>query len=283
MAVNILKDIPENEIAFLVALDEGAGFKVTKIPQSDGKWTIISVGKRAIIAGQSETGNDTEPVAEEPSAGASPSAVTDDPTIGTLSEQFESRGDPGAIGEDRTGGPSYGSYQIATKTGTMKKFLSFLGQQHPGFAAKLNAAGGNNGALNRTAAFEAGWKDLAKDPAFEKAQHGFIQASHYDPFVSKVRRDNNLDVPSRSLALKNVAWSVSVQHGAGNNVFKNALKNKNPAPADDAVIINDVYNERSKVDKYFSSSSDAVKKSVKKRFAEERADALEMLEKEKIA
>lgn len=66
-------------------------------------------------------------------------------------------------------------------------------------------------------------------------------------------------------------------------MFKNALKNRKLAPTDDAVVINDVYNERSKVDKYFSLSTDRVKKSVKKRFDEERADALEMLKNERTA
>jgi hypothetical protein len=38
-----------------------------------------------------------------------------------------------------------------------------------------------------------------------------------------------------------------------------------------------VYNERSKVDMYFKNSSAKVKASVKKRFAQEREDALELL------
>ena len=42
-------------------------------------------------------------------------------------------------------------------------------------------------------------------------------------------------------------------------------------------IINRVYDERSKVDKYFASSSPKIKQSLKKRFAQERKDALRML------
>lgn len=209
-----------------------------------------------------------------------PAAVTNEPEIGKLSERYESRGDAGAVGEDSTGGPSYGKYQIATLTGTMKSFLRFLATEDPSAAAKLEAAGGDQGALNKTSAFVAAWKSLAKESKFAQDQHSFIQATHYDPFVKKAKRDNDLEVPARSMALKNVAWSVAVQHGAGNNVFKNALQNKNPPAMDDTQVINAVYDERSKVDIYFSSSTDGVKRSVKKRFAKERSEALAMLQNE---
>ena len=224
------------------------------------------------------------PADEKPDTPPLAHAVTNEPEIGILSERYESRGDAGAVGEDSVGGPSYGKYQIATKTGTMENFLSFLAKTNTGLAQKLEAAGGNQGALQRTSTFEKTWKELArKDPAFADAQHSFIQATHYDPFVKKVKGDTKLEVPVRSMALKNVAWSVAVQHGAGNNVFKNALQNKNPQAMDDTQVINAVYDERSKVDKYFSSSTDGVKRSVKERFATERPEALAMLQKEQQA
>ncbi len=49
------------------------------------------------------------------------------PAIGDLSSTFES-GAQGvnAIGYDRNGGTSYGTYQIASKPGTMKGFIEFL-------------------------------------------------------------------------------------------------------------------------------------------------------------
>jgi hypothetical protein len=246
----------------------------SQLNQAEGLPTVAVTDRLASVPADEKP--DTPPPA--------PAVVTNEPEIGKLSERYESRGDAGAVGEDIKGGPSYGKYQIATKTGTMKRFLSFLAKTNPGLAQKLEASGGNQGALQRTSTFEKAWKELArKDPAFADAQHSFIQATHYDPFVKKAKRDNNLEVQSRSMALKNVTWSVAVQHGADNNVFKNALQNKNPPAMDDTQVINAVYDERSKVDKYFSSSKDGVKRSVKERFAKERSEALAMLQKEQQA
>ena len=71
-------------------------------------------------------------------------------------------------------------------------------------------------------------------------------------------------------------WSTAVQHGVDGAV--KVFKNAGIKPGMNAKeIINRVYNERSKVDKYFASSSSKVKQSVKKRFEQEKMDALRML------
>lgn len=159
----------------------------------------------------------------------------------------------------------------------MRTFLSFLANENSDFAATLNAAGGADGALQGTDAFKTAWRELAEDSAFADAQHAFIQATLYEPFVDRVKQID-LDVNKRSFALQNVAWSVAVQHGPANNVFKNALSDKQPSSMNDESIINEVYAERSNVDKYFPSSSEKVKASVKRRFAQEQEDALKLLE-----
>jgi hypothetical protein len=47
--------------------------------------------------------------------------------LGKLSAKFESSKEgPSAIGYDTKGGTSYGTYQIASKTGTMSEFVAFL-------------------------------------------------------------------------------------------------------------------------------------------------------------
>ena len=81
--------------------------------------------------------------------------------------------------------------------------------------------------------------------------------------------------------MKNVCWSVAVQHGSGNNVVKNALDPlSDPASLTDKVIIQAIYEERSKVEKYFSRSTKAVQDSVKARFKKELEDALVILANE---
>jgi hypothetical protein len=195
------------------------------------------------------------------------------PKLGSLSARFESNGKPGAIGHDSTGGFSYGAYQIATKTGTMATFLSFLGKQFPALASPLTAAGGAAGASAGTDAFTTAWRTLASTQAmaFFDAQHGFIEETHYKPFAAKLLKDLGLDLAKRSAALRDVAWSTAVQHGGANSVFKNALTGKVAAQLSDAQIADAVYAERSKVEKYFPSSTPQVKAALVKRFAEELA------------
>ncbi|NUZ04388.1 hypothetical protein [Piscinibacter koreensis] len=201
-----------------------------------------------------------------------------DPKLGALSARFESNGNPGSIGHDSTGGFSYGAYQIATKTGTMAEFLKFLEKNAPAIAARLDAAGGARGASAGTPEFKAAWRDLGKsDPAFADAQHAFIQSTHYDPCCARIRKNLGLDVEARSPALRNVVWSVAVQHGPANKIFDNALAGKDCAQLQDASIIDAVYGERSKVERYFARSTPQVKAALVARFAEERRLAERML------
>ncbi len=195
--------------------------------------------------------------------------------LGSLSRKYESNGKAGAIGRDSTGGPSYGAYQFASFKGTVASFINFLSSAKKTFSDALAAAGGDAAARSKTAAFVAAWKELAKDVAFYQLQHAFVKTTYYDIFVAQTKTKIGLNINSKGLAVRNVAWSTAVQHGVNNSVFKNALSGL--ADPDDAAIINAVYDERSKVDKYFASSTAAVKQSVKNRFVDERADALQML------
>jgi hypothetical protein len=273
MPINILNRVSDSEIDRKVKDFEDVGATVTRI-RKDGTWTLVAVRDDPEIEGQRDPTANIAPMSDE--TPETLSALTNDNTLGMLSERYESNGKPGAIGQDRTGGFSYGLYQIATKTGTMRKFLTFLASVNAHFAATLNAAGGAEGASQGTEAFKTAWRELAEDAAFAEAQHAFIQATLYEPFVDRVKH-LDLNVNHHSFALKNVAWSVAVQHGAANSVFKNALSGKQPSSMNDEAIINEVYNERSKVDMYFQNSSAKVKASVEKRFAQEREDALELL------
>lgn len=200
------------------------------------------------------------------------------PSLGALSERFESNGKPGAIGFDSTGGYSYGSYQIASRTGTLTRFLAFLGADFPAIAAALQAAGGAAGGQAGSEAFQAAWRDLARtDPAFAEAQHAFIGATHYEPFLVKLKGQLGLDVAGCSPAVQDVAWSVAVQHGPGNRVFANALAGRDAATLGDDEIIDAVYAERSRLMRYFPRSSERVRAALASRFAAEHRLALAML------
>jgi len=212
-------------------------------------------------------------------ASQSPAATAlGNPGLGALSSGFESNGRPGAIGRDKNGGFSYGQYQIACRPGTMATFLVFLAQRFPALSAPLHAAGGVTAATQGSEAFKAAWRMLAADPAFAASQHAFIAETHYEPFALNLLESLGLDLAQRSGALRDVVWSVAVQHGPGNVVFDRALAPLGrPLPADDAVLINAVYDERSQTDKYFSKSTAEVRAAVADRFREERKLALNQM------
>lgn len=206
---------------------------------------------------------------------AAPSGGGD--SLGQLSQKFESNGRPGAIGFDTKGGFSYGTYQIATRTGTMDKFLAFLEQQFPSFSQKLGTAGGSAAALAGSDAFKNAWIRLAVDPAFANAQHKYIAATHYAPFAARLLVELGLDLDAHTAVLRDVAWSVAVQHGPANKVFDAALPDKDANMLEDSSIIPLVYRERSNVNKYFPSSTAQVKAALVARFKEELELAMSRL------
>jgi hypothetical protein len=201
--------------------------------------------------------------------------------FGSLAARYESRGNPGAIGFDTTGGWSYGSSQIATRTGTMSRFLQYLQLKHPDAAATLMAAGGNEGATAGTEQFKQAWRNLASsDQKFNQTQKDFITDTHYIPLSQKVLRETGVDVSQRSRALQEVVNSTAIQHGAATNIITRAIQAAGGPGASDESIIQKVYDERSDPSR-FRSSTPQVQASVQRRFVSERQDALRMLNAER--
>ena len=207
-----------------------------------------------------------------------------DGRLGALSEKYESRGDPTVIGEDSTGGPSYGAYQIATKTGTFNEYMSFLQQRHPSVYQELQASGGAQAARSRTPAFESAWKRIMSNPAAAETQHEFIQSTHYDPAATKIANSTGVNLSTRSKTLNDVVWSTAVQHGSGgaNRIFQRALERTGSTNPSDEALINAVYAERgaNNGQKYFGRSTSNVRQSVVNRFRNENADAISSLRQE---
>jgi murein DD-endopeptidase MepM/ murein hydrolase activator NlpD len=216
------------------------------------------------------------------SAGALGEALAE--ALGELSAKYETGGrGPGTVstGSGDPGGVSYGSYQMATKMGTVARFVGQAGFQ---WAADFQ------GLQPGTAPFTAAWKRIAaaETAAFQSAQHAFIKKSHYDLLTAKILGDDSLDVNTRSRAVQDVCWSTAVQHGGGTSIFHRAIVNCTAKPADanfDEQLIRAVYAERGRKKPdgnlaYFSKSSPSVQAGVSKRFINEMQDALAMLAKE---
>lgn len=147
---------------------------------------------------------------------------------GALSREFESSGNPAAIGIDNAGGPSYGAYQIATIPGTMKEYLNYLKNSknltYKNYADILNSAGGNEAAQQRTQGFVDAWKNLAQNPEFESSQYNFISDTHLKPVLNKTEYPEILKLEYRHPVIRDALYSMSVQHGKASEIINKALK-----------------------------------------------------------
>ena len=204
--------------------------------------------------------------------------------LGSLSAKYETSGrGPGTVstGSGDPGGVSYGSYQMATKTGTVKMFVT---------QADFRWNADFKDLIPGTAAFTAKWKQIAiaEPVAFQATQHEFIKRTHYDPLVTNILNEKSLDVNKRSRALQDAVWSTSVQHGGASPIVHNALEKIDPDQSRedfDETLIRAIYAERGRRRAdgklaWFSKSSLRVQAGVAKRFQNELKDALEMLTNE---
>jgi hypothetical protein len=202
--------------------------------------------------------------------------------LGALSAKYESGNRASGTvssGKGDPGGVSYGSYQLSSKVGTAQRFVDQY------YAEWFH------GTKPGSDEFSALWKKLAAERDAELAayEHLFIADTHYQPFADRLRKELNFDVDRHSNALRDVAWSTAVQHGAGNKIFHRALEKASQenrvSQLSDQEIIELVYQERGRVDAdgasvYFSRSSPKVQQSVRNRFKNEQQDALKALARE---
>jgi LysM repeat protein len=165
--------------------------------------------------------------------------------LGALSARFESRGDVGTVssGKDDRGGISYGIYQLASKTGSVAAAVASP-EFRPWARDFANLKPG-------TVAFGNQWKAVAaRDPAaFRQAQHAYIQRSHYMPVVNNVARSTGYNLDHASDAVRNVSFSVSVQHVGAVKILAEAVQRTDRLlprtdPHFEALLIDKIYDRR---------------------------------------
>jgi len=198
------------------------------------------------------------------------------PKLGALSEQYESGGrGPGTVsgGYGDPGGVSYGTYQLASKTGTVTAFVANEGRR---WAALLPGAPGS-------AEFSEGWRDVAaREPgAFGEAQHAFIERTHYRPTVDAVRQRSGVDLDARSQGVRDATWSVAVQHGKAVDILLGAIADAGTG-ASDAALLRALYKRRAAyVRALYKGNTGATRRTllsvVEKRYPAELAQALQMI------
>jgi len=219
--------------------------------------------------------------------------------LGSIAARFES-GDKGAaaIGYDRTGGTSYGKFQISSRAGTMKRFLNFLSESEPALAQRLRASGpANTGSTQGR--MPAEWQKIAAESPerFERLQTEFIKKDHYQPARDKIMEQTGVDIEATKPALREALFSTAVQHGAtgaarifGEAIDKFLGKTGTTAAAGqvagqitgqagrgfEQALVSEVYNRRQN---QFGGSTEAVRASVRGRLKQEKDMVLAMLDK----
>lgn len=195
--------------------------------------------------------------------------------LGEVSERYESSG-PGTIstGCGDHGSVSYGTYQLATATGTLGEYLK-----------QSNYRDYFKDLVPNTKAFDDEWRALAsKEPGFAEDQHDFIKATHYDPELAALKQDG-LDFSGRGGAVQEAIWSTSVQYGKlTKTIFEHGLnekfgKNYKLSELTDKDIVEAVQDYKlAHVDTLFRSSSADVRASIRARVISEKADLVALAE-----
>jgi len=173
--------------------------------------------------------------------------------IGELSERYESKGDPGAIGYDSTGGYSYGVYQLAHSNAKDYVEQSPFGQLFAGL--RFNSP-----------EFRQRWQEVASQygDEFAQDQKQYIQRTHFQPQVEKIK-SAGFDFSKATPALLDVVWSTAVQHGPQTDIVVKAIKKAGPNATEEE-LIKEIYAQRWAGGQGFASSTPEVKKSVYNRF-----------------
>ena len=207
--------------------------------------------------------------------------------LGHISRKYES-GSLGAgavsgwIGD--AGGSAYGTYQLSVRHGQVQRFLA---------QAPESIKNRFVGVAPGTSAFSKRWEEGAAEApeAFATAQHDYIKRTHYEPLASALA--GRFNVETASPAVKEMIWSIAVQHGqgGGERLISRALDTLTTG-TNEADLIRAVYQERRKQEdggalSYFPTlwrnapSIKAAEKAVaslKRRFYSEEQDILAVLE-----
>lgn len=208
--------------------------------------------------------------------------------LGDLSASYESNGDPGAIssGEQDPGGKSYGAYQLASKVGSLERFLAWMRNNTDNVTRQYGEALAKYELTSE--AFDAMWREIAAldGETFFMQQHRYIEAAYYRPAAGLLAEaaynveQNHYDV------MRDVVWSRAVQYGAGQVVemFEeavHALGYPNLSYVDarffDASIIRAVYLNVCHTEEW---TTPLCREGLYARFEAEVADALERLHEE---
>lgn len=201
--------------------------------------------------------------------------------IGDTVARFES-GNAGVsdVSWDKTGGSSYGKWQLSAKQGSMGEYLKWMqkkGGKEAEIANSILGAGPLENGKNGAAATEYKRQASMNGQLLEETQRQFILEKQVNPALRSLPPELQQRI-NNSGAMKEMFWSTVVQHGQGGgaSIFKNIYnQNRN---ASDEDLIKAIYADRGN---HFQSSTAETQASVRRRFKEEVGVILGMYQNEK--
>ena len=174
-----------------------------------------------------------------------------------------------AIGYDRTGGTSYGKWQLSSRRGSLEEWLQLLeskGGEAAAVAGRLRAAGPTNTGGRSGAFVDAYLQEAsANSELFENTQRESLLKHNYNPAMSSLQSDSLRRMIRGDKSLQEMMFSTAVQHGGGgaarifNSVYRDGMSREE--------LIRAVYAKRGG---QFGSSTAQVQQSVQNRMDRER-------------
>ena len=190
---------------------------------------------------------------------------TEDGSDSAFAANFESGGNSMAIGYDKTGGTSYGKFQIASGPGTMGDFIGWLEKNGHGEAAKALQASGPANTGSQTGAMPETWKTLVHQGKITDAiQEQFIRENHVGPALAALPKEAQAAI-ANDPAMKAALFSTAVQHGPG-GAGRLLRKAWDASGGDKAAMLQNLYASRAGE---FGSSTAKVRASVQNRLLQE--------------
>lgn len=195
--------------------------------------------------------------------------------IDCLSEKYEGGG-PATIstGDGDSGGVSYGTYQLASKTGSVANFVKWLchrGDKGSSFGAMLSRH--EPGSLE----FSSQWLWIAEnEPEFGEMQTEFVMPTYFGT-ACDTAREMGIDTDSMPDALKAVLFSNAIQHGpvtAGELLAESY-------DDDPAMWIRNIYDTKIS-DPDWSSGAPTLRPGLFARWENEKQDAVRLLRGEEL-
>lgn len=184
--------------------------------------------------------------------------------IGEVAEKYETGGKgPGFISDGDKwdpGGDSYGSYQLATKVGTLQGYL----KTNLPYVSELKKY------PIKSAQFNKLWKEIAaKDPeGFKQSQFDYVCTISYNPARKYA---DNLGWPD-SVAVNSAIFSISNQHGKWKKIF-----DKVGGYSGEIDLLNKLYKRRAAYVESLNMSQHLKDNIIKSRCEEELEDTLKLV------